>query len=427
MCKPQTEPDRGPGAVCLEDLMSWTPILIALVSGFALGLAAAFVLRLTQSKTAKELADALFKENEARRESSLEMILSEVKDSFGNLSLEALRKATDEFLKLAKSRLDIQREVNVRELEAKKDLIGDQLKRMTSELGNVSRLVRELEKDRGEKFGELTSQLKSTGQQTAALMQTTNSLREALVSTKARGQWGERMAEDVLRMAGFIENVNYVKQKTVEGVGTRPDFTFFLPRDLKLNMDVKFPFDNYLRFLEVESEAEQSKFRNAFMRDVKGRIKEVTTREYINPEQNTLDYVLLFIPNEEVYAFIQRHDNTILDDAIKHKVVLCSPITLFAVLAIIRQAVDNFALEQTSNEILSLLGSFKKQWGKFVKKMEVMGKRIGEAQKEYDALTTTRVRQVERPLNKIEELRTQRKISPAPEYDEALLPPKNGL
>lgn len=427
MCKSQTEPGRSPGAVCLEDLMSWTPILIALVSGFALGLAVAFVLKLTQSKTARELADALFKENEARRESSLKMILSEVKDSFGNLSLEALRKSTDEFLKLAKSRLDIQREVNVRELEAKKDLIGDQLKRMTSELGNVSKLVRELEKDRGEKFGELTSQLKSTGEQTAALMQTTNSLREALVSTKARGQWGERMAEDVLRMAGFIENVNYVKQKTIEGVGTRPDFTFFLPQDLKLNMDVKFPFDNYMRFLEVESEAEQSRFRNAFIRDVKERIKEVTTREYINPEQNTLDYVLLFIPNEEVYAFIQRHDSSILDNAIKHKVVLCSPITLFAVLAIIRQAVDNFALEQTSNEILSLLGSFKKQWGKFVKKMEVMGKRIGEAQKEYDALTTTRVRQVERPLNKIEELRTQRKISPAPEYDEALLPPKNGL
>jgi DNA anti-recombination protein RmuC len=59
--------------------------------------------------------------------------------------------------------------------------------------------------------------------------------------------------------------------------------------------------------------------------------------------------------------------------------------------------------------------------------MEVMGKRIGEAQKEYEALTTTRVRQVERPHNKIEELRTQRKISSTPEYDEALLPPKNGL
>lgn len=234
------------------------------------------------------------------------------------------------------------------------------------------------------------------------------------------------MAEDVLRMFCFIENVNYLKQKSVEGVGTRLDFTFFLPRDLRLNMDVKFPLDNYMRFLEAESELERSKFRSNFLRDVKARIKEVTTREYINPEQNTLDYVLLFIPNEEVYAFIQRYDNTILDNALKNKVVLCSPITLFAVLAVIRQAVDNFALEQTSNEILSLLGAFKKQWQTFLKKLEVLGKRIGDAQKEYETLTTTRVRQLERPLNKIEKLRTQRKISPAPEYDEGLLPPKEG-
>ena len=27
-----------------------------------------------------------------------------------------------------------------------------------------------------------------------------------------RGQWGERMAEDIIRYAGLIENVNYLKQ-----------------------------------------------------------------------------------------------------------------------------------------------------------------------------------------------------------------------
>ena len=50
-----------------------------------------------------------------------------------------------------------------------------------------------------------------------------------------------------------------------------------------------------------------------------------------------------------------------LDEGIKNKVVFCSPITLFAILAVIRQAVDNFTLEQASNEILSLLGGSKKQ------------------------------------------------------------------
>jgi DNA recombination protein RmuC len=141
---------------------------------------------------------------------------------------------------------------------------------------------------------------------------------------------------------------------------------------------------------------------------VKARIKEVTTRDYINPEQNTVDYVLLFIPNEQIYAFIHEQDSTILDDGIKNKVVFCSPITLFAVLAIIRQAIDNFTLERTSNEILSLLGAFKKQWDRFLKELEILGKRIGDVQRDYDALTTTRKKQLERPLLKIEDLRTQR-------------------
>ena len=388
-----------------------------------LGLMVSFALGLIKSKTARELAEELFRESESQRKESLEAIMSEMRASFGSLSLDALAKSTEEFLKLAQSRLDSEKEGSVRELDAKKGLIDQQLKRMASELENVSTLVKELEKDRVEKFGELTSQLKSTKEQTDTLMQTTNTLREALASTKMRGQWGERMAEDVLRLVGFIENVNYLKQKSVEGIGTRPDFTFLLPRDLKLNMDVKFPLDNYVKLLEAPSEVEKSRFRNKFLRDVKARIKEVTTREYINPEQNTVDYVLLFIPNEQIYAFIHEQDSSILDNGIKNRVVLCSPVTLFAVLAVIRQAVDNFALEQTSNEILSLLGAFKKQWDAFIKKLDLLGKRIGDSQKEYESLMTTRRRQLERPLNKIEDIRTERQISPAPDQNEGLLPP----
>jgi DNA recombination protein RmuC len=278
-----------------------------------------------------------------------------------------------------------------------------------------------LEKDREKKFGELSEQLKKAGEQTTRLTETTVTLREALSSTKARGQWGERMAEDVLRLAGFVENVNYVKQKAIEEGRARPDFTFLLPNDLKLNMDVKFPLDNYMKFLEADSETDKSKFCKNFLRDVKSRAKEITNREYINPENNTVDYALLFIPNEQVYAFINEQDRSIIDEGLKNKVIFCSPVTLFAVLAVIRQAVENFALERTSNEILSLLGAVRKQWGAFVAKMEMMGKRISEAQKEYDSLVTTRKRMLEKPLNKIENLRKQRGLSIAPDEDKNVL------
>ena len=397
--------------------MDWLSTLIGLIIGFGLGLVAALLLRFIQGKTAKELAEELFHETEAHKKADLDTIVENIKASFGSLSLEALSKSTEEFLKLAKARLESEREIGFKELDAKKGLIDQQLHQMTSKLADVSKLMKELEKDRVEKFGELASQLKTATQQSAVLMQTTNLLREALASTKARGQWGERMAEDVLRLAGFIENVNYLKQKSIDGAGSRPDFTFILPKDLRLNMDVKFPLDNYLRFLETNLELEKVKFRNDFLRDVKARVKEVTTREYINPEQNTVDYVLLFIPNEQIYSFIHEQDSSILDEGIKNRVIFCSPITLFAVLAVIRQAVDNFALEKTSNEILSLLGLFKNQWGEFLKKLDLLGKRIEDTQKEYELLTTTRRRQLERPLNKIDDLRSQKGL-PVSTYED---------
>jgi DNA recombination protein RmuC len=220
------------------------------------------------------------------------------------------------------------------------------------------------------------------------------------------------MAEDVLRIAGFVENVNYLKQAAVEGVGTRPDFTFLLPKGLKLNMDVKFPLDNYMRYLDAGSDAERERYRSDFQRDVRRRMKEVSSREYIDPEQRTLGFVLVFIPNERIYAFMHENDPSLLDTGIRKKVVLCSPLTLFAVLAVIRQAVDNFSLEQTSAEILSLLGAFQDRWEAFLGKLDLLGKRIGEAQKEFDALSTTRRRQLERPLNRIRELRAERGAAP---------------
>jgi DNA recombination protein RmuC len=390
--------------------MSWETVVAALIGGLLLGLVIAYVLKVFQTRSSKEIALELYREHEEQRKAQVEGVIQSVKDSFARLSLEALAKSTDEFLKLARARLESEREISAGELAAKKNLIDQQLDRMNVELEKVSKIMLDLERDRIDKFGQLTTHLQMAGEQTAALMQTTQSLREALASTKVRGQWGERMAEDVLRIAGFIENVNYLKQTALDSGGSRPDFTFLLPRDLKLNMDVKFPLDNYLRYLEAESDAERVKFRDTFMRNVRDKIKEVTTRNYINAGDNTVDYVLLFIPNEHIYAFIHDQDSSLLDDGLRNKVIFCSPLTLFAILAVIRQAVDNFAIENTSKEILSLLGAFREQWAKFIEQLEKLGRRIGDVQKEYESLVTTRRRQLERPLNKIEAIRTQQNL-----------------
>ena len=172
------------------------------------------------------------------------------------------------------------------------------------------------------------------------------------------------MAEDVLQLAGFLEGVNYRKQTTLAGAG-RPDYTFLLPNGLVMHMDVKFPLDNYVRHLEADNDVERARYRDQFLRDVRDRVKELTTRGYLDSADETVDCLLLFIPNEQVYAFVQEHDRDAIDDAMRKKIVLCSPLTLYAVLAVVRQAVDNFRLERTSNEILGLLHDFSLQWEKY--------------------------------------------------------------
>ena len=182
----------------------------------------------------------------------------------------------------------------------------------------------------------------------------------------------------------------WMAKRAIEGARGVPDFTFLLPNDLLLYMDVKFPFDNYVRFCESTSDLERKRHRDAFLRDVRARVRELSSREYVDPAGGTVDFVLLFVPNEQLYAFIHEQDETILDEAVRQQVVFCSPLTLFVVLALIRQMVENFQLARTSDEILALLGQFSAQWGKFKDQMAKVGARIDAAGKEYEALVTTR-------------------------------------
>lgn len=333
--------------------------------------------------------------NKRKSDAHGRQIRDELEKSFKAVSFEISKQSVDELLKISKEVLDSKTSKSSAELEEKKKLIdqslGNLTKDMQERLEKVQKLMTEINQAVPEKYGEVSKSIEQISKQTDDLRQTAESLNRALSSTQVRGQWGERMAEDILRIVGLQENINYIKQKSI-GEGTRPDFTFFLPNDLKVNMDVKFPYEKYKAYLDAENDAERKQARKLFLSSVKGRIKEVTGRDYINPEENTVDYVLVFIPNERVYTFIQEADSSILDDALRQKVILCSPLTLYAMLALMRQAVDNFNLRQSSREIQALLGGFSRQWGMFVDSMKTVGSRIDNARTAFDELTGVRRR-----------------------------------
>lgn len=340
----------------------------------------------------------------------LDNMRTELSETFKSISFEALSQNSAEFLKIAEKTLQTHTIQGKKELEGKKELIDQNIETIGKTLSEVQRKIEEVGKTSGERITEVATLIRKHEEVTSKLKDTTEHLSHALASPKKRGEWGERMAEDIIKLVGMMEGVNYIKQKTLENSPGRPDFTFFMPNSLKINMDVKFPIDNYIHYLNAESDHDRKRYRDELLKNTKVMIKQVTTRDYINPSDNTVDYVIIFIPNEQVYSFINEADNTIMDEALKQKVVLCSPFTLYAVLAVIRQAVENFSLEKTAGEILRLLGDFTKQWNAYKEKFRVMGERLDAAKREYDALVTTRSSMLERPLKKIEDLRMQKAI-----------------
>jgi DNA recombination protein RmuC len=322
------------------------------------------------------------------------------------------------------------------ELTAKKDVIDTRLDQvqaeMRAELGKLGSMVSTLAETSAQKFGQVDQSLRSHAEVTSTLSESARALREAMASPTARGQWGERMAEDVLRLAGFVENVNYVKQTQLDGASGRPDFTFPLPKGHELYMDVKFPMAGYLRFLDAQTDAERQAHRAAFLRDVRARVKELAKRDYARESaRSSVDYVLLFLPNEQLTGFIHEADPALIDDAMNQRVVMCSPLTLFAFLGVIRQAYDNFVIEQTSDQILALIGKFGTQWQKYSEQLEKVKTKFDQLDRQFDELVGTRRRQLEKPLQQLEAVRRDRNLPidgqlfPALDEGEADVTPPN--
>lgn len=330
--------------------------------------------------------------------------LAVLRDELATHSRDELERAVGRLVDSAGDQLDARLRGSSAHIEGQKALIDAELDGVRRSMERMHGLVTDLEQRRAGQLGHVSEQLQGVARAQSQLMDVTGSLRQALTSSQARGQWGERLVFDVLRAAGFVEGVNFVTQRTLPG-GGRPDVTFLLPDARVLHLDVKFPFANYLAMLEADSDDERQRRRDAFLKDVRGRIRELTARGYLDPDAGTLDCVLLFIPNEAVAAWLHEQDAALLDEALAANVVITSPSTLFAVLAVIRHTADRLALAETSDEILDLLAAFADQWQRTSEVIDRVGRGLETTRRAYDELTGVRSQQLQRHLDRVDELR----------------------
>ncbi|MFP4353809.1 MAG: DNA recombination protein RmuC [Phycisphaerae bacterium] len=352
--------------------------VIGFIVGSVLGAAIALMVGFMKGRqAARQLADAQ----------------NQLRESFSALASQALDANSRRLTEQAGTALD-----------ARRELIEKSVHAVNERLEQVRKQLQQVESERKQEFGRLTSSVSS-------LTTSANELHRMLASTQRRGAWGERMAEDVLNLAGLADGVNYMKQHS-DGTtdNSRPDFTFFLPNELKLNMDVKFPLERYKSYLDAETDEQRDAELKQLCQAVRNHIRAVAGRGYIDPKIPTVNYCLLFIPSEQIFSLVLACQPDLIDEAMSKRIVLTSPITLYAMLAVVRQAAEHVNLMKTADEVLDLLNEFGSQWEKYCGAVDKLGDRIRQASDEFEKLRTTRTNMLERPLRKIEDLREQRDL-----------------
>jgi len=326
------------------------------------------------------------------KKSTSDDLSKEISNSLNQIFPEVLKNANQQLITMADQKIGT-------DLNNKKQAIEELVNRALLEITKNNAKMEEVEKTRVGSFSILTEKLEEQKTLTNQLKVTTEGLKNVLSNNQMRGQFGEQVAEDLLKMSGFVSGVSYDKQVT--GDTSRPDFTVYMPDKVKINVDAKFPYQNLVKMSEADNKEEKERFKKLFEQDIKSKIKEVTTREYINPEENTVDFVILFIPNEMIFSFIYDRFPDLWQDAMSKKVILAGPFSFTAILRMVHQAYDNFRYQKNVANIIGYIKKFAEEFDSYNKGFKDIGTSIEALQKKYTVVDTTRTKQLVKIVNKI--------------------------
>jgi len=320
-------------------------------------------------------------------------------------NLKLLEKRNMELLKSEHERImemnDEKMKRNEQYLDGKKDLIKEMIEKIDKELGESRAKIENTEKERIKEFSNLKAVIDEHKTVTGKLKDSTDNLKNILSNNQLRGKYGEEVAENILKMLGFVKDLDYVVNLSQDTNANRPDITIKLPDKTKINIDAKFPYQSLVKYQEVEDKLEKKKYLDQFKADVKQKIKQITSRDYINPEEKTLDFVILFVPNEMIFSFIYDKLTEISSDAIKRKVIITGPFSFAAISRMIRQSYDNFRIQEDLHRVVNLIGKFKQEFSKYSEEFDKLGNRIKSVSEQYDHVSGVRTRKLAKVVDQI--------------------------
>lgn len=289
------------------------------------------------------------------------------------------------------------------DLANKQSVFENLVKQLQEDLAKSQTEIRNVEQDRTKKFAQLTESLEQHRELTKELKVSTQQLASVLANNQTRGEWGERIIEDLLISNGLKEGVHYLKQGKQLSSGLKPDITLLLPDNRNVPVDVKFPYQEIQKMTLADSKSVKAEHLKQFSQDVKVKINKVS--EYISAEQNTLDYAILFVPNEMIFSFINQRLPDLVDLAISKRVLIVSPFTFLIVARTVMESYRNFMIGDKLKEVVKHIDEFAQEWVKFKESFEKFGRSLGTLQTDYEKMTNTRAKQMDKKISKIDDIR----------------------
>jgi DNA recombination protein RmuC len=285
----------------------------------------------------------------SERVEELKGMEAKLKETFQNLSNEALRKSSDELLKQSKAVLDRYRETDEELSKSKNQEIEKMLQPVQNELKRLDEFNRLMDQERVKETTSLKDQL-------TALTSGTGKLISALQGSGSAGKWGEVQLRRIVELAGLQEGRDFVEQTALAGSegALRPDMQVFLPGGRTMIIDSKVPIQD-LDEIETVNEDSRRGMSLAIANKVMDYAKGLNKRDYAKLE-SAPDFVVMFIASESAFRMAVEGKSGLIEDVMNLNVVLATPSTLLPLLKAVNYGWRQERLAKEARNI--------QQWGK---------------------------------------------------------------
>lgn len=308
--------------------------------------------------------------------------------------LEALRKQFNlEFENIANKILE---EKSRKFTETNKENLGAILKPLGENIDSFRKKVEEVYVNESKERFSLGKEVEKLMDLNKLISEEAKNLTNALKgSSKTQGDWGQMILENILEMSGLVKGREYFVQeylkdedgnylKNESGSKMQPDVIISYPDNRKVIIDSKVSLTAYNRLVSTDDAVEQKKAVNEHLQSTKRHIDELSAKHY-QDFAPTLDFVMMFIPNEPAYIVALQNDSELWNYAYRKRILLISPTNLIAALRLIADLWKREYQNRNAIDIAERGAALYDKFVGFVESLTELGANIDKARRSYDS------------------------------------------